>query len=122
MIELASGPAILVQKRNDKLLDYESLISKTEKNKDFKVSCLSHVNNKSCHNNSFQVQEELSLAKNTYDALNTQLLEELPIFVELAEAFFVECVTSYIKAKKIFSAKVAKHFLGLMEVIKYYIS
>jgi dynamin-binding protein len=63
------------------------------------------------------MQEELNLAKNTYEALNAQLLEELPTFISVAESFFIDCVTSYIRARKIFSAKAAKQFLNLMEVI-----
>jgi hypothetical protein len=37
ILELSTGPSKLIQKRNDKMLDYESLLSKTEKNKDLKV-------------------------------------------------------------------------------------
>lgn len=65
------------------------------------------------------MQEELNLAKNTYEALNAQLLEELPTFITVAESFFIDCVTSYIRARKIFSAKATKQFLNLMEVLKY---
>jgi predicted DNA-binding antitoxin AbrB/MazE fold protein len=38
VLELSDGPSRLIQKRNDKLLDYESCLSKTEKNKDIKVN------------------------------------------------------------------------------------
>jgi len=65
------------------------------------------------------MQEELNLAKNTYEALNAQLLEELPTFISVAESFFIDCVTSYIRARKIFSAKAAKQFLNLMEVMHH---
>lgn len=58
------------------------------------------------------------MAKNTYEALNAQLLEELPTFITVAQNFFIDCVTSYIRARKIFSAKAAKQFLNLMEVLK----
>jgi hypothetical protein len=34
LMELFEGPAILVQKRHDKLLDYDSFLTKAEKNKD----------------------------------------------------------------------------------------
>jgi hypothetical protein len=40
ILELSIGPAKLIQKRNDKLLDYESLLSKAEKNKDLRVQLL----------------------------------------------------------------------------------
>ena len=34
LMELFEGPAILVQKRHDKLLDYDGFYTKAEKNKD----------------------------------------------------------------------------------------
>jgi hypothetical protein len=34
LMELFEGPAILVQKRHDKLLDYDGFYAKAEKNKD----------------------------------------------------------------------------------------
>ena len=34
LMELFEGPVILVQKRHDKLLDYDGLFAKAEKNKD----------------------------------------------------------------------------------------
>jgi hypothetical protein len=36
-MELFEGPAILVQKRHDKLLDYDGFYAKAEKNKDNRV-------------------------------------------------------------------------------------
>ena len=36
-MELFEGPAILVQKRHDKLLDYDGSYTKAEKNKDSRV-------------------------------------------------------------------------------------
>jgi hypothetical protein len=40
VLELSEGPSKLVLKRSDKLLDYESCLSKAEKNKDAKVNFL----------------------------------------------------------------------------------
>jgi hypothetical protein len=37
LMELFEGPAILVQKRHDKLLDYDGCCAKAEKNKDSRV-------------------------------------------------------------------------------------
>ncbi|CAB3363327.1 Hypothetical predicted protein [Cloeon dipterum] len=98
IIDLAIGPTKLIEKRNDKLADYHALLSKAEKLRDARMP------------------EDLNLAKNTYEALNTQLLEELPAFSVLAEEIFVDCVMSYIRSRKIFSAKVAKKYLYLMEL------
>ncbi|XP_059488491.1 dynamin-binding protein-like [Neocloeon triangulifer] len=98
ILELALGPLKLIEKRNDKLADYEALMSKAEKLKDPKT------------------QDDLNLAKHTYEALNSQLLEELPTFCVHAEDIFIECVMSYIVARKIFSAKAAKPYLNLMEL------
>ena len=37
LMELFEGPVILVQKRHDKLLDYDGLFAKAKKNKDNRV-------------------------------------------------------------------------------------
>ncbi|XP_066548825.1 dynamin-binding protein isoform X3 [Amia ocellicauda] len=79
-----AGPHKLIQKRFDKLLDYDNIKERAEKIKDKKI------------------QEELQSARNNYEALNAQLLDELPKFHRCAEELFTSCVRSFAKSQKEF--------------------
>ncbi|EFN64992.1 Dynamin-binding protein [Camponotus floridanus] len=83
---LLEGPAMLVAKRHDKLLDYDAAISKSEKYKESKI-----------------IQEELFTAKSNYEALNQQLLEELPILLD--------AVTNILTSPNLSSQDVLESFL-----------
>ncbi|XP_011157472.1 dynamin-binding protein isoform X2 [Solenopsis invicta] len=95
---LLEGPAVLVAKRHDKLLDYDAAISKSEKYKESKI-----------------VQEELFTAKSNYEALNQQLLEELPILLNAAANILVNCINVFAGARKLLSGKITKQYLTLCE-------
>ncbi|EZA54401.1 hypothetical protein DMN91_001710 [Ooceraea biroi] len=95
---LLEGPAVLVAKRHDKLLDYDAAISKSEKYKDSRI-----------------VQEELFTAKSNYEALNQQLLEELPILLDATTNILVKCITSFASARKLLNGKITKQYLTLCE-------
>jgi BAR domain. len=64
----------------------------------------------------FQIQEELVAAKSNYEALNTYLLDELPTLNSLACEVLVECLASFVMARKMLSGKITKEYLSLMEV------
>ncbi|XP_064004506.1 rho guanine nucleotide exchange factor 38 [Pogoniulus pusillus] len=64
---LFSGPQKLIQKRYDKLLDYNSYLQKS-------------------------TGEELDLAKKDYEALNAQLVEELQVFNRAAKKIVLNCL------------------------------
>ncbi|KAK7790783.1 hypothetical protein R5R35_000425 [Gryllus longicercus] len=100
-LTLFEGPAILIQKQNDKFLDYNACAAKAEKNKDVKI-----------------IQEELLIARNNYQALNDQLLEELPMLVSVSSDLFVECLSAFVTARKLLTAKVMKHYLAVLEQSK----
>uniref|UniRef100_A0A7M4EEL2 Rho guanine nucleotide exchange factor 38 n=1 Tax=Crocodylus porosus TaxID=8502 RepID=A0A7M4EEL2_CROPO len=68
---LFPGPQKLIQKRYDKLLDYNS----------------SHQRS---------AGEELDLAKKEYEALNAQLVEELQVFNQAAKQIVVNCLHCFI--------------------------
>ncbi|XP_011872421.1 PREDICTED: dynamin-binding protein-like [Vollenhovia emeryi] len=95
---LLEGPAVLVAKRHDKLLDYDAAISKSEKSKESKI-----------------VQEELFTAKSNYEALNQQLLEELPILLDATANILVNCINAFAGARKLLSGKITKQYLTLCE-------
>ncbi|XP_048799308.1 rho guanine nucleotide exchange factor 38 isoform X1 [Lagopus muta] len=68
---LFSGPQKLIQKRYDKLLDYNSYLQKS-------------------------TGEELDLAKKDYEALNAQLVEELQVFNRAAKKIVLNCLYCFI--------------------------
>uniref|UniRef100_A0A8C5IIF6 Dynamin-binding protein n=1 Tax=Junco hyemalis TaxID=40217 RepID=A0A8C5IIF6_JUNHY len=68
---LFPGPQKLIQKRYDKLLDYNSYIQRS-------------------------AGEELELAKKEYEALNAQLVEELQVFNRAAKKIVLNCLHCFI--------------------------
>uniref|UniRef100_A0A8C9SBP6 Dynamin-binding protein n=1 Tax=Scleropages formosus TaxID=113540 RepID=A0A8C9SBP6_SCLFO len=84
LLSMFAGPHKLIQKRFDKLLDYDNCKERAERLRDRRV------------------QEELQAARNNYEALNAQLLDELPKFVRTAEALFTGCVRSFAQAQRDF--------------------
>ena len=68
LLSLFPNPLHLITKRHDKLLDYDHL-----------QRTLEHADD---HEHITQLREECLLARRNYDALNTQLLDELPHFLE----------------------------------------
>ncbi|XP_012258359.2 dynamin-binding protein-like [Athalia rosae] len=98
LINLLEGPALLIEKRHDKLLDYDVAITKNEKSRDNKI-----------------FQEELTRAKSNYEALNQQLLEELPILIDVATKILVSCFGAFANSRKLLSGKITKRYLMLSE-------
>ncbi|XP_012232658.2 rho guanine nucleotide exchange factor 38-like [Linepithema humile] len=95
---LLEGPAVLVAKRRDKLLDYDAAISRSEKYKESKI-----------------VQEELFTAKSNYEAMNQQLLEELPMLLDAATNILVNCISTFAGARKLLSGRITQQYLTLCE-------
>ncbi|XP_030610707.1 dynamin-binding protein isoform X2 [Archocentrus centrarchus] len=84
LLLMFAGPHKLIQKRFDKLLDYDNCKERADRFKDRRI------------------QEELQVARNTYEALNAQLLDELPKFHSVAEELFTGCVRAFAQAQKDF--------------------
>lgn len=80
LLSMFAGPHKLVQKRFDKLLDFHTCTERAERLKDKRTL------------------EELQSARNNYEALNTQLLDELPKFHCCAKELFTSCLRSYAEA------------------------
>ncbi|KAJ7357603.1 hypothetical protein OS493_024416 [Desmophyllum pertusum] len=85
LLNLFQGPQRLIQKRNDKCLDYDRWSNKIDKIKD--------------RDKLKAAKEELELAKKNYEALNTQLLEEIPGFTEMCMALVVDCLENFALAQ-----------------------
>ncbi|XP_008303413.1 dynamin-binding protein-like isoform X2 [Stegastes partitus] len=84
LLLMFAGPHKLIQKRFDKLLDYDNCKERADRLKDRRV------------------QDELQAARNNYEALNAQLLDELPKFHGAAEELFTGCVRAFAQAQKDF--------------------
>nr|CAB3239231.1 dynamin-binding protein-like [Phallusia mammillata] len=67
------GPQAIIEKRFDKLLDFEN-----------------------CQKNR-ESQEKIQMAKNVYEALNQQLLDELPQLCELSKSLLQMCSTIFVE-------------------------
>ncbi|KAG6924695.1 dynamin binding protein [Chelydra serpentina] len=80
LLSMFVGPHKLVQKRFDKLLDFHNCTERAEKLKDKRTL------------------EELQSARNNYEALNAQLLDELPKFQRCAKELFASCLRGYARA------------------------
>ncbi|XP_061086873.1 dynamin-binding protein isoform X1 [Conger conger] len=84
LLSMFAGPHKLIQKRFDKLLDYDSCRERADKLKERRA------------------QEELQAARNNYEALNAQLLDELPKFHRSAEELLTGCVRSFAQTQRDF--------------------
>ncbi|XP_054899188.1 dynamin-binding protein isoform X2 [Poeciliopsis prolifica] len=84
LLVMFAGPHKLIQKRFDKLLDYDNCKERADRLKDRRV------------------RDELQVARNNYEALNAQLLDELRKFNAVAEELFKDCVGAFAQAQRDF--------------------
>ena len=64
-------------------------------------------------------EKAVQTAKQDYEALNAQLLDELPKMYQLAFQLFRDCVGSLVQAQKVFTSKIVNEMYSLMEVSKF---
>lgn len=100
LLSMFTGPHKLVQKRFDKLLDFYNCTERAEKLKDKKTL------------------EELQSARNNYEALNAQLLDELPKFHQYAQGLFTNCVHGYAEAHCDFVHQALEQLKPLLSLLK----
>ncbi|KAM7370770.1 hypothetical protein PAMP_010291 [Pampus punctatissimus] len=98
LLLMFTGPHKLIQKRFDKLLDYDNCKERADRLKDRRV------------------QDELQVARNNYEALNAQLLDELPKFHSAAEDLFTGCVRAFAQAQKDFMKTTLGELKPLLQV------
>ena len=87
LLTLFQGPSTLIAKRKDKLLDYDHNQHALEKTKDKDPDKLK------------QLTEQCTTAKRNYEALNTQLLEELPMFRVKVSKMVSRSVAVFLRAQ-----------------------
>ncbi|XP_044516152.1 dynamin-binding protein [Gracilinanus agilis] len=100
LLSMFTGPHKLVQKRFDKLLDFYNCTERAEKLKDKKTL------------------EELQSARNNYEALNAQLLDELPKFRHYAQGLFSNCIHGYAEAHCDFVQRALEELQPLLALLK----
>ncbi|XP_026918632.2 dynamin-binding protein isoform X1 [Acinonyx jubatus] len=100
LLSMFTGPHKLVQKRFDKLLDFYNCTERAEKLKDKKTL------------------EELQSARNNYEALNAQLLDELPKFHQYAQGLFTNCIHGYAEAHCDFVRQALEQLKPLLSLLK----
>ncbi|XP_062958936.1 dynamin-binding protein isoform X2 [Cynocephalus volans] len=100
LLSMFMGPHKLVQKRFDKLLDFYNCTERAEKLKDKKTL------------------EELQSARNNYEALNAQLLDELPKFQQYAQGLFTNCIHGYAEAHCDFVHQALEQLKPLLSLLK----
>ncbi|XP_065699669.1 dynamin-binding protein isoform X3 [Patagioenas fasciata] len=100
LLSMFAGPHKLVQKRFDKLLDFHNCTERAEKLKDKRTL------------------EELQSARNNYEALNAQLLDELPKFLRFAKELFASCVRGYADAHCDFVRLALEELRPLLSLLK----
>ncbi|XP_008268549.2 dynamin-binding protein isoform X2 [Oryctolagus cuniculus] len=100
LLSMFTGPHKLVQKRFDKLLDFYNCTERAEKLKDKKTL------------------EELQSARNNYEALNAQLLDELPRFQRCAQGLFANCIHGYAEAHRDFVQQALEQLQPLLSLLK----
>nr|XP_020852455.1 dynamin-binding protein isoform X3 [Phascolarctos cinereus] len=100
LLSMFTGPHKLVQKRFDKLLDFYNCTERAEKLKDKKTL------------------EELQSARNNYEALNAQLLDELPKFRHYAQGLFFNCIHGYAEAHCDFVHRALQELQPLLALLK----
>ncbi|KAF2365451.1 SH3 domain [Trinorchestia longiramus] len=91
----------LLIKREHKLLDYDRAQHKMDRNRD--------------PGRTRVVEEDLLRARSDYDALHSQLLEELPLFNASASAVLANCLTAYLSARTVLQGKLAKKYCALKQ-------
>ncbi|KAK3591896.1 hypothetical protein CHS0354_005105 [Potamilus streckersoni] len=90
------GPIKVIQKRYDKLLDYDNM---SRRYKDEKAT-----------------DKAVQAAKNDYEALNAQLLDELPKLYKLAFQLFQDCIAAFVRAQHEFQDKNLKQMYSVMDI------
>jgi len=97
---LFHNPFLLIQKRKDKLLDFDSLQYQLDKSEDSEKIAL--------------LKEAVLLAKRNYEALNVQLLEELPHLLQAATDTVEHLLQALLQAQHCFSSTVARALTSLL--------
>jgi hypothetical protein len=108
LIGLYQGPNKLIEKRNDKLLDYEGALSDLELKKTNNIGPSTR-----------EIVTHVEKTKKDYEALNSQLLEELPKLNKLSMLVLVKCSTHFASINGAFLALIDSSLKQIVKVIFY---
>jgi len=86
LLQKFSGPYLLINKRSAKLLDFDKKTKEMESCRDLGKRAT--------------LRDQYVIAKDLYDRLNQQLIEELPIFNQFAIDIFKECILVLLEGRK----------------------
>nr|XP_027204112.1 rho guanine nucleotide exchange factor 38-like isoform X3 [Dermatophagoides pteronyssinus] len=93
LLEKFASPVRLISKRDDKRVDYEASLKSSKSS-----------------------VENTNLLKNTFEALNQQLIDELPILSDTSLQILINCIQAFLCEHKRFVGYMAKHQLDLHEL------
>ena len=65
------------------------------------------------------MQDEVQKCKSTYEALNSQLVEELPTLIDATMKIFMRVISEFVLGRKILVGRITKELLSLMDVSIY---
>ncbi|XP_070565083.1 rho guanine nucleotide exchange factor 38-like isoform X2 [Ptychodera flava] len=136
LLIMFQGPHKLIQKRFDKLLDYDSVLHKGEKGKSEKtkskhkekeldeekdcdspkITKYQGIREKDKEKQSKETKDERTLALKNYEALNKQLLDEMPKLYSMSVTLLKECVQSFIEAERDHFDATLKHLYPLLKL------
>jgi hypothetical protein len=86
LLQKFAGPHQLIQKRSVKLLDFDTKTKEMESCRDLEKKAA--------------LREQYVIAKDLYDRINGQLIEELPLFNQFALDIFKECILVLLESRK----------------------
>lgn len=101
LLQKFSGPRQLITKRSAKLLDYDTKTKEMESCRDLEKKAA--------------LRDQYVIAKDLYDRINGQLIEELPLFNQFALDIFRECVLVLLESRRTLILSYTKQTASLLE-------
>ncbi len=106
LIDFFVVPNKLIDKRNDKLVDYEAVLS-DYKSTNTTISLTKEMSNR------------LNETKKNYEALNDQLIEELPKLTRISSRILILFVKKFLILTHDFNLKIKKDFNSQKSILKF---
>ncbi|XP_052800094.1 dynamin-binding protein-like isoform X2 [Mya arenaria] len=99
MLQMFDGPSKVIQKRYDKLLDYDNLRRKAQSDKSF--------------------EKAMQSAKQNYEALNAQLVDEMPQMFTLGSRLLRDCIASFLREQRRFTDQIVQEMYSVVEQLQF---
>ncbi|OWF54976.1 dynamin-binding protein-like [Mizuhopecten yessoensis] len=96
LVQFFIAPNKVIQKRYDKLLDYDSMLRKSKDDK--------------------SLEKALGTTKKDYEAMNAQLLDELPSLYSLSLSLLQDCVAAFVSAQQAYADDVLHRMSELLDL------